>query len=74
MVSFGLRSGGGIGDQVLYPNESQNPSQFIYRTIFDFAFFTVVIMILLSIVKAMIIDSFSELREERETKGKFDKG
>lgn len=70
LVNFGVRSGGGIGDLLLYPNYSEKTSDFLYRTIFDYLFFAIVVMILLSIVSAIIIDSFTELREMRDLKGK----
>lgn len=70
MANFGVRSGGGIGDLLLYPNYSTHRGFFYSRTIFDFVFFSIVVMIMLSIVSAMIIDSFTELREIRDEKGK----
>ena len=71
LTNFGVRSGGGIGDLLLYPNFSTRRNFFYSRTIFDYAFFSLVVMIMLSIIGAMIIDSFTELREQRNEKGKL---
>lgn len=71
LTNFGVRSGGGIGDLLLYPNFSTDTGFFFARTFFDFAFFSIVVMVMLSIISAMIIDSFTELREQRDEKGNF---
>ena len=70
MITFGLRSGGGIGDMLELPstNEKQN---FIVRQLFDLIFFITVILLLMNIVLGIIIDSFAELRDWRARIGKL---
>jgi inositol 1,4,5-triphosphate receptor type 3 len=55
----GLRNGGGVGDVLL--GDKMGP-----RFIVDFVFFLLVIIILLNIIFGIIIDTFSELREEKK--------
>ena len=49
MVQLGLGAlkGGGVGDLLLYPNYSAGEAEFYERSVFDFMFFAVVVMILL---------------------------
>ena len=63
--SFGIRSGGGIGE-VLEPLEFDDP---LYgsRFVFDVSFYIVVVVILLGIIFGIILDTFSELRQKRES-------
>eukprot|EP00760_Papus_ankaliazontas_P013907 PhM_4_TR15917/c0_g2_i1/m.26276/K04959/ITPR2; inositol 1,4,5-triphosphate receptor type 2 len=66
LLSYGLRQGGGIGD-VEAPPDWNAPDDDIYgRIIYDFAFFTIMIIIFLNILFGIIIDTFAELRESRE--------
>ena len=53
----GLRAGGGLGD--LLPGNRG-------RAVFDFAFFLVIVVIILNIVFGIIIDTFAELRDEKQ--------
>ena len=55
----GLRAGGGLGD--LLPARSPG-----LRAAFDFAFFLVIVVIILNIVFGIIIDTFAELRDEKQ--------
>ena len=63
-VTAGIRSGGGIGDLMQAPdwNHPYNSA----RTLFDFLFFVIVIVILLNIIFGVIIDTFAELRSEKQ--------
>ena len=63
-VSAGIRAGGGIGD-LMQPLDWESPYA-AARTIFDFTFFVVVIVILLNIIFGVIIDTFAELRSEKQ--------
>lgn len=69
-LNFGMRSGGGIGEVINYPYYEEATNLYIFRTIFDFTFFFAIIIIILEIVFGLIVDSFGELREERDLKGK----
>eukprot|EP01062_Namystynia_karyoxenos_P080737 TRINITY_DN8739_c0_g1_i3.p1 TRINITY_DN8739_c0_g1~~TRINITY_DN8739_c0_g1_i3.p1 ORF type:complete len:2412 (+),score=913.63 TRINITY_DN8739_c0_g1_i3:92-7327(+) len=62
-VTAGLRQGGGVADVMQAPE--WNDPYIVTRILFDFLFFVVVIVILLSIVFGIIIDTFAELRTEK---------
>ena len=59
VLTSGLRAGGGIGD-LLHDRRSTG------RTLYDFSFFVIVIVCLLNIVSGIIIDTFAQLRDERQ--------
>ena len=62
----GTRAGGGIGDLLTrYPTYDTN---FIPRMIADFSFFAIVTNVLLNIIFGIIIDTFAELRQQRNEK------
>ena len=65
-VVQGLRNGGGIGD-VLRPPSSTEPI-FTLRLIYDMLFFFVVIIIVLNLIFGVIIDTFADLRSEKQIK------
>jgi hypothetical protein len=68
MLNIGLRFGGGIGDaQVLYP---YNSGKLLGKTLFDLMFFFVINVISLNIVFGIIIDTFSEIREDANQRSK----
>lgn len=58
MINFGSRTGGGIGEKVLYPNYDQDTDIYIYRVIFDMVFFVLINILILDIIFGLIIDSF----------------
>ena len=60
----GLRSGGGIGDVLDYSSFSWFPYM-TFRAIFDLSFFIIVIIIGLNIIFGIIVDTFSQLRDEK---------
>eukprot|EP01065_Artemidia_motanka_P024730 TRINITY_DN29632_c0_g1_i1.p1 TRINITY_DN29632_c0_g1~~TRINITY_DN29632_c0_g1_i1.p1 ORF type:complete len:2468 (+),score=1021.49 TRINITY_DN29632_c0_g1_i1:953-7405(+) len=62
-VTSGLRQGGGISD-AMRPADWDDP-YIVARTLFDFLFFVMVIVVLLSIVFGIIIDTFAELRTDK---------
>lgn len=64
--NHGLRSGGGIGDILRKP--SMNEPLFFARTIYDFLFFFLIIVIILNLIFGVIIDTFADLREEKQKK------
>lgn len=71
MINFGLRSGGGIGDALRYPNYSDDITEYIYRTVFDFWFFVLIVLIFLNIILGIIVDSFAEVRDMKNKRGTF---
>ncbi|XP_065058274.1 inositol 1,4,5-trisphosphate receptor type 1-like isoform X2 [Rhopilema esculentum] len=65
-LNKGLRSGGGIGD-VLRKSSSKD-AYFVARVIYDLVFFFVLIIIVLNLIFGVIIDTFADLRSEKQTK------
>jgi len=63
MINYGIRSGGGIGD-VLGPVDITSPF-FVGRFFFDLLFFITIIIITLNIVFGIILDTFGQLRDEK---------
>ena len=65
-INQGLRMGGGIAE---YYNEADLQAEplltWVWRSIFDFSFFVVLIVILLNIIFGIIIDTFSDLRGQK---------
>ena len=62
----GLRNGGGIGDVLRSP--SNNESLFAFRVLYDMLFFFIVIIIVLNLIFGVIIDTFADLRSEKQQK------
>jgi len=65
-LNEGLRNGGGIGD-FLRPL-SQNHPQFMARVVYDLAFYFGIIIIVLNLIFGVIIDTFADLRNEKQKK------
>jgi len=65
-LNQGFRNGGGIGD-VLRPPSSREPL-FVARVIYDLLFFFIVIIIILNLIFGVIIDTFADLRSEKQQK------
>lgn len=65
-LNQGLRNGGGIGD-VLRPPSSKEPL-FVARVVYDLLFFFVLIVIVLNLIFGVIIDTFADLRSEKQQK------
>ncbi|XP_066920904.1 inositol 1,4,5-trisphosphate-gated calcium channel ITPR1-like isoform X2 [Clytia hemisphaerica] len=65
-MNNGLRSGGGIGDVLRAP--SRGDRYFTARVIYDLLFFFIVIIIVLNLIFGVIIDTFADLRSEKQTK------
>jgi len=61
MVNLGMRSGGGVGDQLWQPDPSQ-PS-YLARFFYDLTFFLLIIVIWMNIIFGIIIDTFASLRD-----------
>ena len=65
-MNQGLRNGGGIGDVLRPP--SMHESFFFPRVIYDMLFFFIVIIIVLNLIFGVIIDTFADLRSEKQQK------
>ncbi|KAJ8985868.1 hypothetical protein NQ317_006242 [Molorchus minor] len=62
----GLRNGGGIGDILRAPSSEE--ALFVARVVYDLLFFFVVIIIVLNLIFGVIIDTFADLRSEKQQK------
>ncbi|XP_063219999.1 inositol 1,4,5-trisphosphate receptor isoform X2 [Bacillus rossius redtenbacheri] len=65
-LNQGLRNGGGIGDILRAPS-SKEPL-FVARVVYDLLFFFIVIIIVLNLIFGVIIDTFADLRSEKQQK------
>ena len=65
-LNQGLRNGGGIGDVLRAPSSSE--PFYTLRLIYDMLFFFVVIIIVLNLIFGVIIDTFADLRTEKNNK------
>lgn len=63
ILNSGVRAGGGIGD--ILNNYTALQVYDVIRIIFDLSFFVIVIIVLLNIIFGIIIDTFAELRDQR---------
>uniref|UniRef100_A0A1B6EDM6 Inositol 1,4,5-trisphosphate receptor n=1 Tax=Clastoptera arizonana TaxID=38151 RepID=A0A1B6EDM6_9HEMI len=65
-LNQGLRNGGGIGDILRAP--SSHEPLFVARVVYDLLFFFIVIIIVLNLIFGVIIDTFADLRSEKQEK------
>uniref|UniRef100_A0ABD2XM03 Inositol 1,4,5-trisphosphate receptor n=1 Tax=Trichogramma kaykai TaxID=54128 RepID=A0ABD2XM03_9HYME len=65
-LNQGLRNGGGIGDILRAPSSTE--PLFFARVIYDLLFFFIVIIIVLNLIFGVIIDTFADLRSEKQQK------
>ncbi|CAF0775305.1 unnamed protein product [Brachionus calyciflorus] len=65
-LDMGLRNGGGIGDVLRRP--SSDEPLFFFRVIYDLLFFFIVIIITLNLIFGIVIDTFGDLRQEKQEK------
>ncbi|XP_033607946.1 inositol 1,4,5-trisphosphate receptor isoform X2 [Cryptotermes secundus] len=65
-LNQGLRNGGGIGDILRAPSSTE--PLFVARVIYDLLFFFIVIIIVLNLIFGVIIDTFADLRSEKQQK------
>uniref|UniRef100_A0A8C4I7X7 Inositol 1,4,5-trisphosphate receptor n=1 Tax=Dicentrarchus labrax TaxID=13489 RepID=A0A8C4I7X7_DICLA len=66
VLNHGLRNGGGVGDILRRP--SKEDPLFAARVIYDLLFFFIVIIIVLNLIFGVIIDTFADLRSEKQRK------
>ncbi|XP_035720750.1 inositol 1,4,5-trisphosphate receptor-like isoform X2 [Vespa mandarinia] len=70
-LNQGLRNGGGIGDVLRAPSStviSFCEPLFVARVVYDLLFFFIVIIIVLNLIFGVIIDTFADLRSEKQQK------
>uniref|UniRef100_A0AC34QF85 Inositol 1,4,5-trisphosphate receptor n=1 Tax=Panagrolaimus sp. JU765 TaxID=591449 RepID=A0AC34QF85_9BILA len=65
-LNWGLRNGGGIGD--VLRNTHPEERKFFWRIVYDLSFFIIVIIIVLNLIFGVIIDTFGDLRTEKNEK------
>uniref|UniRef100_A0A4W4FNN7 Inositol 1,4,5-trisphosphate receptor n=1 Tax=Electrophorus electricus TaxID=8005 RepID=A0A4W4FNN7_ELEEL len=66
VLNHGLRNGGGVGDVLRRP--SKNEALFPARVVYDLLFYFIVIIIVLNLIFGVIIDTFADLRSEKQKK------
>ncbi|XP_015250029.1 PREDICTED: inositol 1,4,5-trisphosphate receptor type 3 [Cyprinodon variegatus] len=66
VLNHGLRNGGGVGDVLRRP--SKNEPLFPARVVYDLLFYFIVIIIVLNLIFGVIIDTFADLRSEKQKK------
>ncbi|XP_051282507.1 inositol 1,4,5-trisphosphate receptor type 3 isoform X1 [Dicentrarchus labrax] len=66
VLNHGLRNGGGVGDVLRKP--SKNETLFPARVVYDLLFYFIVIIIVLNLIFGVIIDTFADLRSEKQKK------
>ncbi|XP_010888608.2 inositol 1,4,5-trisphosphate receptor type 2 isoform X3 [Esox lucius] len=66
VLNQGLRNGGGVGDVLRKP--SKDEPLFAARVVYDLLFFFIVIIIVLNLIFGVIIDTFADLRSEKQGK------
>ncbi|XP_017762974.1 PREDICTED: inositol 1,4,5-trisphosphate receptor isoform X3 [Eufriesea mexicana] len=65
-LNQGLRNGGGIGDILRAPSSTE--PLFVARVVYDLLFYFIVIIIVLNLIFGVIIDTFADLRSEKQQK------
>ena len=65
-VNYGLRSGGGIGD--VLRQTSQTEALHGWRVLYDMTFFFLMIVINMNLILGIIIDTFADLRKDKQDK------
>ncbi|XP_037539386.1 inositol 1,4,5-trisphosphate receptor type 2 [Nematolebias whitei] len=66
VLNQGLRNGGGVGDILRKPSKLE--PLFAARVVYDLLFFFIVIIIVLNLIFGVIIDTFADLRSEKQRK------
>ncbi|KAG8513814.1 Inositol 1,4,5-trisphosphate receptor type 2 [Galemys pyrenaicus] len=66
VLNQGLRNGGGVGDVLRRP--SKDEPLFAARVVYDLLFYFIVIIIVLNLIFGVIIDTFADLRSEKQKK------
>jgi hypothetical protein len=69
-INYGVRAGGGIGDALPKASFYQSSETFAKLFIFNISFHIIIVLILGNIFLGVIVDTFAELRDEKQ---KFEK-
>jgi inositol 1,4,5-triphosphate receptor type 1 len=69
MLHMGMRAGGGVGDNLVAPNASQDQRYFSQRVVYDLSYYIIINIIWMNIIFGIIIDTFAELRDEKKVRG-----
>lgn len=67
-LSYGVRSGGGIGDVTPRPSYTDNSSYYVGRLIYDIVFHIIIVWIMGNIFFGIIVDTFAYLRDKSSIK------
>ncbi|CAD8112241.1 unnamed protein product [Paramecium sonneborni] len=68
VIHQGLRAGGGIGDVLVAPPTHSNLNYYSQRVLYDVTFFILINIIWLNIIFGIIIDTFAQLRDQKNQK------
>ena len=68
-INLGLRNGGGVAESL---SDVKKDLKFGVRSVFDVTFFMLINVISLNIIFGIIIDTFSQLRDDQNERGKLD--
>lgn len=69
VLNLGLRNGGGFAENL---EDIDKEEKFIGRTFYDITFFIFINVISLNIIFGIIIDTFSQLRDDQNERGRHD--
>ena len=62
LLSYGVRSGGGIGDVIKMLTFKKNISAYLARFFFDILFHIIIVLIMTNLIFGIIVDSFAAFR------------
>ena len=62
LLSYGVRSGGGIGDVITMLTFKKNTSAYFARFFFDILFHIIIVLIMTNLIFGIIVDSFAAFR------------
>jgi hypothetical protein len=68
-LSYGMRAGGGMGDNMMIV--AQDDTDFYSRIYFDMTFYMLINIIFLNIIFGIIVDTFSQMRDEYDQRSNF---
>jgi Ion transport protein len=68
VLNLGFRNGGGFAESM---NDVSTQDRFAARTFFDLSFFMLINVISLNVIFGIIIDTFSQLRDEENGRGSY---
>ena len=71
-ISYGIRSGGGIGEHLPRHYFGRENNREYYRMIFDLMWYFFVNLLMLNVILGVIVDTFKEMRQENDSQ-EYDK-